>query len=770
MSLQVWNKQSGLLDTIQEGVKLNLQLPSTHQTGITYAVISGKLPPGVWIDENFLRGTPFEVPHDTTFSFCIRASRSGEISDRTYSLLVQGPDAPTFITAEGLLDIGPKQQLYIIDDTFVNYQIKAFDSDTSAGQTLTYYIDPKYGILPPGLSITKTGIIYGTVQSVTSLTPADGTGTYDDGQYDSAPYDFASSHRQNGYDTIPYDKAIYDYFVLNQPKKINRHYRFRVYASDGETSPSTSREFEIFVVTSNYFRADSDASIPQMSLFTADVSYLSQPLWLTPSNLGTYRADNYVTLVLDVYDIGLIYYTLRSTTTTWTPNTKYNVDDLIYINPTLTYICTTEHTSGISRDPTYWVKHGIPPGMSFDDKTGEVFGRVPRQPATSVTYTFSITASRHGDEDTDEIAETTKTFTVTLVGDIENSINWITLSDLGSINAETPSALYVRAVSTDSATSISHTLIDGRLPTGLTLVEDGEIVGSAFQFSSSVVFDRNKTTFTNTTFNQTNSQLGLTTFSDDYNTKTKTMFDNNTTTFDRSFTFTVRASDQLNYSVITRTFTLKVNTPNDLQYSNIRVQPLLTPDHLTTWKTFINSGVFTFESIYRPYDPNYGIQTNLSMLIFEGIETRRIADYYAITTDYRLKQFRFGEVKKAVAVIPGTKTELYEVVYIEMIDPTIVNSVAQWRNDLSIISEPRYDSLPLWMRSIQPSERKELGFVLAIPLCFCKVGTADTIILNIKYSTFDFKLIDYRIDRFTINAITGSNTDKYIIFNNKETI
>ena len=45
-------------------------------------------------------------------------------------------------------------------------------------------------------------------------------------------------------------------------------------------------------------------------------------------------------------------------------------------------------------------------------------------------------------------------------------------------------------------------------------------------------------------------------------------------------------------------------------------------------------------------------------------------------------------------------------------------------------SEPLY--LPQWMRSIQPSTRLELGYIPVIPLCYCKPGMADAIILNIK--------------------------------------
>jgi hypothetical protein len=70
------------------------------------------------------------------------------------------------------------------------------------------------------------------------------------------------------------------------------------------------------------------------------------------------------------------------------------------------------------------------------------------------------------------------------------------------------------------------------------------------------------------------------------------------------------------------------------------------------------------------------------------------------------------------------------------------------------------------MRSIPLGAKEQLGYVLCMPLCFCKPGTASTILLNIKYSGFDFKTIDYTVDRFTISAITGDTTDKYLVFRN----
>jgi hypothetical protein len=76
------------------------------------------------------------------------------------------------------------------------------------------------------------------------------------------------------------------------------------------------------------------------------------------------------------------------------------------------------------------------------------------------------------------------------------------------------------------------------------------------------------------------------------------------------------------------------------------------------------------------------------------------------------------------------------------------------------------------MRSIPVGEKEELGYVLCVPLCFCKVGTSTTIVTNIKkLSGFDFKSIDFTIDRFTITAVRNSldevvQSDKYLVFRN----
>ena len=95
------------------------------------------------------------------------------------------------------------------------------------------------------------------------------------------------------------------------------------------------------------------------------------------------------------------------------------------------------------------------------------------------------------------------------------------------------------------------------------------------------------------------------------------------------------------------------------------------------------------------------------------------------------------------------------------------SSITNWQKRLKAVGGSERNYLPLWMRSIQQGEKEQLGYILAVPLCFCKVGTSATILLNIKYySDFDFKTLDFTIDRFTLTSLAGYIGDKYLVFRN----
>ena len=132
MPLSVWTERSGYsFDTIQERTSINQPLPVVGTA--TYSVISGKLPPGLRIVGDAIIGSAFEVPRSTEFRFVVRASHNNEISDRTLAITVEGADQPTWQTAAGTLPIGPNNAYYVLDSSYIDFQLKATDSDTAAG-------------------------------------------------------------------------------------------------------------------------------------------------------------------------------------------------------------------------------------------------------------------------------------------------------------------------------------------------------------------------------------------------------------------------------------------------------------------------------------------------------------------------------------------------------------------------------------------------------------------------------------------------------------
>lgn len=775
MPLNVWTQSSGYsLGTFQERVKFSQILPVTGDTGVTYRVISGQLPPGLRLEGRTLLGTPYEVPRSTNFRFCIRASNNNEISDRTFVITIEGADPPTFITPAGSLNIGDAQQYFTLDSSFIDYQIEAFDLDIAVGQRLSYFIASGDGELPPGLVLTEDGRIVGFVQPVLSIRPEDGSGEFDNGLYDSAAYDFAYKPT-NGYDSYVYDTVTFDYSLPSlRPRKLNRNYEFIVTLTDGDSI--VKRKFKIFVVGDDYFRADNTTWLDGSGLFTADVTYLRAPIWITRSDLGLYRANNYLTLILDTYNA------------TSSGPVVYSIDNV----------------------------NNLPPGLTFDQDTSELYGRVPYQPAITKTYTFTITATRFGTNN--DAATTPRTFTIQIIGEVDSVINWVTDSNLGSINANFISNLRIEANSTISTAVLLYTVTSGYLPPGLTLDLDGEIVGKVNQYGEI-------------------ENSGLTRIFDIVNGQRRySTIDGGTTTFDRQYIFTVQAKDQYGYSAISKEFILLVDTPNEVIYSNIITRPFLKASQRLAWNDFINNTqIFTPGSIYRTNDPNFGVQADLAMLVYAGIQTKESAAYIsAMGLNHKRKRFQFGSVSKAYAIKLGTKEIVYEVVYVEMVDPLEPNgkrlpnkliniglqttnitsdsstsiwsrklsdlsvdapradrpdpivttdstgyqasnprpgtffpsSISNWQDRLEAVGLTERNYLPLWMRSIQPGTKQELGFTLAVPLCFCKPGTADDIILNIKYSGFDFKVLDYTADRYIIDAVEGSSGDKYLVFRN----
>ena len=715
----LWTLGSDInLAFLEENVSISIPLPILSRAKVS--LISGNLPPGLRLSDRSIVGTPLEVVRRTEFRFVLRAALDNALEDRTFTIVVSGADAPEWVTRDGDLPVGNNNSFYILDSSPIDFQLIAIDDDLAAGQTLEFFIGDGDGQLPPGTSLTQDGRIVGIVDPLLAI---EKRLSYAQGTYDTAPYDLVTGgydfgvRSTNGLDSFFYDTTVWDFSYTEQPpKKLNRNYQFTVSVTDGDTV--SRRTFKIFVVGDDFFRADNTILQVSNGVFTADNTNLRVPIWITPSNLGIKRANNYITIPLDVIDtnetVGFVTYDLLSTnygtyklkaTGEVITNGQYEVSGILP-----KFIDSNRGPNSFSGGapnpitPDEWeviepeTVSQLPPGLVLDTSTGDIAGRSPYQTEVTQTFNFTIRATRITPDQADEAATASKKFTLRLLGEINSQTTWLTGPDLGTINSNAISVLRVEAATSVTNAKVLYSLANGKLPPGLQLSFDGEIVGTVNAFGQNVykslwkpsrsyragdivkhegVLYQTPSNHTSTTtgnfsndadlWNEFNySQSGLTVFDND-----TFLLDGNTTTIDRVYNFTVNAEDQYKYSIAQREFSIRVRDPDVTRYSNISLKPFLKEDIKQSFRNFISDPeIFIPENIYRPSDPNFGIQSDIKIPMYFGIETRNINEFVAATAkNHKRRKYKIGEIKTAEARYEGTTDVVYEVVYLEIVDP-----------------------------------------------------------------------------------------------------
>lgn len=716
-----WTKISGdTLLTLEEQVTIAPFSLPLSQPDATVTIISGELPDGLYLDGTQLRGTPREVSKEETSTFVMRATYDGEISDRTFKILVLGPDNPLWKTPEDLLALGNNNTYFILDSAPVDFQLEVIDSDTEAGQVIEYFIGSRGGTLPPGIRLTTDGRLVGVVDPIRAIELATQTGRFDEVGFDQdekAGFDW-SVPDNNGFDSFYYDITTYDLSTpTKSPKKLNRYYQFEVSASDGDSI--TKRMFRIYVVGDDFLRADNTIMQVGTGTFQADITHIRVPIWITPSDFGFRRANNYVTLVLDIVD----------------PNTLSGV--------------VSYYVKAINEDGTPSI---LPPGLELDATTGEIAGRVPYQPAITLEYNFTIAAQRIGyDADRvqllkfakeqtnagvsqlkinkfdaeyldkipgreftwlgrtykvlnvlstvsdeyeilnlttplldnippgssinlgtitlveEEIAISTRQFKLRLLGEVDSTIKWLTQSNFGNFSANYISTLSVKAETTVPGGTLLYTLKSGTLPPGLKLSLDGEIIGKVNSFGQP-------------------TQPGLTIF--DSGTFT---IDQNATRLDRTYKFTINARDQFGFSAIDREFVITLADPDNKLYSNLYMAPMMTAQKRRDFADIINnSTIFVPSSLYRPNDPNFGLQKTIKMLLYPGIEAKNVQEFVGkLSQNAKRKRYHIGNIKTAQAKEPGTQNIIYEIVYLDVVDPQESTKPVKTKKQIKIANKDK---------------------------------------------------------------------------------
>jgi hypothetical protein len=516
-----------------------------------------------------------------------------------------------------------------------------------------------------------------------------------------------------GYDTEAYDGYTYDHYstTSTQITGVPKFYKFYVTADDGVVT--SKRLFSILIVNPNMFRVDNTELIYNTSTFfgvsttlTSSISSLQLPQFINGSDLGTVRAANNQVLDIRAYDpapyVGKIVY-----------NIKEGIDPLTQ----------------------------LPTGLYLDKATGFIHGFVPYQPAYTRNYEFTVTATKYNAKNF--VATVTNVFKLAVEGQVESVIQWVSSSTLGTIYAGGVCEVAVVAEQINSDYNIKYTLTDGSLPDGLTLEVDGSISGRASYASTG------------------------------------------------TYSFTVDATDVYGLSSISRTFNLDVELYDSKQYTQIYMRPFLPEDIRKKYQDFITN-TFTFDPklMYRYFDPNFGVQYDIKMYLEFSIEKTNIAEYIpALSENFYRKKLYFGDIKLAVAT-DSAGTPLYEVVYVDIIDDQInnkgvsvsriiynedkiyyPNSIDNMRYSLEhvVIPNNQYigvnkDDLPKYMNTAQLGDYKPPGYMRVVPICYALPGQGSRIISRIKLSEFDFKIINFEVDRLIIQNALDSSTAKYVIF------
>jgi hypothetical protein len=723
MATPVWSTTAGKIATIDEQVAYSLQLEAntSDSTAITYSVIAGSLPAGMQVTtDGLLTGTPAEVAKRTLYTFVVRATAGTAVTDRTFSLDVQGADAPTFTTASGQLRLDDSTSVglyWVIDGSSVSFQVQATDTDTAAGQSLVYEIVK--GSLPPGVTMSKSGLISGIVE----LTEDQKFG--ERGGFDANNED---------YDDVVYDKTV-------TTKSISKNFDFIVRVSDGTSFVEQNNN--IFVYSADYWRVSNsqitiDATETQDSPLTMDLSGNRRPVFRTGSDLGTFRHDNALVIKIDVEDF-----------------------------------------DPLQGDLEYSIQSGsLPAGVSIDVNSGELYGQLARQSAVEVDYTFTIRANRV--VSTGVNVFTDQTFTMKVIGELDIGIAFTTPTIIGTLKANVPSLLNVEAVTDEVDRVLNYSVTSGTLPTGITLSPLGNLVGTidpsdftdstrAYTFTVTVS-DQYQTAATSKEFT-VNIDIPYT------QVEYGNMSGHATSFIDQNIFYNIAQDPNINsvdniFRPEDENFGMRLK-PDMLMMSGLEAQTLTTFQqqmeqnhapktlYFGDLKTAVaKEGTTTkYEIVYVEIKDAMvnkdGVAVSSSIKLRDAVakpilgprasSMNATADYteYEVTTDGGLAFSTSGSKVRYANQLSA------DLGVIETLYP---NAVANMRSRMKSLGHKEWDYLPLWMKTTQAGDLAPLGYVMAVPVCYCKPGTSGLVKKRIEDKSLNFNNIAFTIDRYVVST------------------
>ena len=373
-----------------------------------------------------------------------------------------------------------------------------------------------------------------------------------------------------GYDLTPESVYGYDFLI----RSVSKNFQFTCEISDGVNSDL--RTFEIFVQSRNALTADNDYITADDTLITADQSNNRVPFLINPvGSIGTVTHDNWFAYKFDAVDL-----------------------DGQFIE----YVISTQETP-----EDVW---SLPPGLTLDPDTGWLYGYIPNLGESEITYKLAIRVRQKFDP---TVISDYYFYTITTQSGLDRRIQWLTSSDLGTIDNGSTSLLQVRAENFSNVNLVYRLKpgSDSRLPQGLQLLDNGDIAGQV-------------------SFNTFAIDNGTTTF--DATGRTP-----NPTTFDETFRFTVNAYSPLVQNTIYEITGITVIDPG-IGYVNPTVTIGL-PQGVNSIPAVVGPVTVTFGEITNValINPGFGYRGQPSVIVTDtgpGLGAQLLADLEIAASGY----------------------------------------------------------------------------------------------------------------------------------------
>ena len=834
MSTITWVTKKGDLGTIPESQFFSLQFEATDSGGesITYSFISGILPGSMYVTRSGeLRGAPTivdSVDQLKTYSFTVRATNtSGNVADRSFSITVSNVVGPTITPRPDLIGA-------FFDGEFLSYQFGATNDNSSAKTSWSLI----RGDLPPGTTLSSSGLLSGYVDLIAANITNLGfeAGAWESIIFDPLPestdkyYNFTVQVTDGAkYDTVNVrvlivSKANFtadnDITVVNNTFiTIDHDNSYRPIILNGPDTLPTRLVGDTFAY--KFLAYDPEDAIIQWQvdelLFSGldELDYPANDSINGDGTTGPYTLSRTTTTDdVSVRVNGKAYYatvdyTVSGSNLTFTSLTPTALDviEVLFITPATGF------------DSLLWDQgaEGLPSGLQIDRDTGWLFGTLPEQVEDIKTYPLRVLAYR---KLSPGVLSDPVVFNLNVKRTRNEEIIWTTPTDLGSIDNGSVSEIAIRAYNT-LGKELDYSLTYQpyrKIPQGLQLLTNGDFIGRVtFRYFSldgqtgwlpltstaglevgmnvqgvGVAAGCEITQIVSSTMVEVQPAIYVVqgtplTFSNDSSTVVvstsanaiSTVIDGGDTTFDQDCRFTVKATARDASISSTKSFKVHIKPRNLAPYENLYLKALPSSSQRVSYENLMtNENLVPTSLIYRPKDPNFGIQKNIKFLFLPGLSVATASDIVnAMQYNHYFKSLNFGDIKTARAV-DDNGTVKYEVVYAEVIDhqmfagnspplsTTLSNTNkflyngAEYGNTIytnsffnmqrrieSGIGYTNRGAMPDWMLSVQENGRV-LGLTRAVVLAYTKPNSSKLIAYRLQNSGFNLNAVQFNLDRY----------------------